>query len=147
VESIARDPGARPFDMATRYPTVHEAIAAADRILPGRVAPPGEEDPRWQAMIAVGHFVEIEPEAVWSFARRWGTSPDDDLRMAVATLLLEHLLEYHFDAFITRVEASALSNGLFADTVCSCWKMGQAEEPSRAARFDRLIASIRGLAQ
>lgn len=96
--------------MATRYPTVHEAIAAADRILPGRVAPDGEEDPRWQAMIAVGDFVETEPEAVWSFARRWGTSPDDDLRTAVATLLLEHLLDYHFDALIARVEDSALND-------------------------------------
>jgi hypothetical protein len=87
--------------------------------------------------------VETEHEAVWSFAQRWGTSPDDDLRSAVATLLLEHLLEHHFDVMIGTVEHVALNNALFADTVCRCWKLGQAEEPSRAARFDRLIAAIR----
>jgi hypothetical protein len=129
--------------MATHYATVHQAIAAAERILPGRAAPDGAEDPRWQAMIAVGDFVETEPEAVWSFAQRWGTSTDDDLRSAVATLILEHLLEHHFEVMIARMEDAALNNELFADTVCRCWKLGQAEEPSRAARFDGLIASIR----
>ena len=98
-------------------------------------------------MIAVGDFVETEPEAVWSFARRWASSPDDDLRTAVASVLQEHLLEYHFDALIDRVEELALNDELFADTVRRCWKLGQAEEPSRAARFDRLIASIRSSAQ
>jgi len=129
--------------MAIYYDTVREAVAAAEDILPGRAAPDGEEDPRWQAMISVGQFIETEPEAVWSFARRLAISPDEDLRAAVATLLLEHLLEYHFDAMIARVEEAAGSNELFADTVCRCWKLGQAEEASRSARFDTLIASIR----
>ena len=129
--------------MAIHYPTVHEAIVAAERILPGRAAPDGEEDPRWQAMIAVGDFVETEPDMVWSFAQRRGTSPDDDLRSTVATLLLKHLLEHHFDVMIGSVEQPARNNELFADTVCRCWKFGQTKEPTRAARFDRLIASIR----
>ena len=129
--------------MTTHYPTVQEAIAAAERILPGRAAPDGARDPRWQAMIAVADFVETEPDAVWSFVQRWGTSPDEDLRAAVATLLLEHLLEHHFDRMIGGVEHEALNNECFADTVCRCWKFGQAEEPTRAAQLDRLIAGIR----
>jgi hypothetical protein len=129
--------------MATHYPTVHEAIAAAERILPGHAAPDGGDDLRWQAMISVGDFVETEPQAVWSFVQRWGTSPDEDLRSAVATLLLEHLLEHHFDAMIGSIEHVALKNELFGDTVRRCWKLGQAEEPTRAARFDRLMAAIR----
>jgi hypothetical protein len=133
--------------MATHYQTVHEAIAAAERILPGRAAPDGAENPRSQSIIAVGDFVETEPKAVWSFAQRWGTSPDDDLRSAVATLLLEHLLEHHFDVMIDGVEHAAMNNELFADTVSRHWKFGQAEEPSRAARFDSLIAVIRASAR
>ncbi|HEU5255120.1 MAG TPA: hypothetical protein VFU28_03970 [Vicinamibacterales bacterium] len=129
--------------MPAHYPTVQEAIAAAERILPGRAAPDGAIDPRWQAMIAVGDFVETEPDAVWSFVQRWGTSPDEDLRSAVATVLLEHLLEHHFDGMIGSVEHAALNNECFADTVCRCWKLGQAEEPTRAAQLDRLIAAIR----
>ena len=83
--------------------TVQEAIAQAEAILPGRAAPEGEIDPRWQAVIAVAEFIESDPEAVWSFVRQWDCSADQDLRMAIATCALEHLLEYHFDLFIDRV--------------------------------------------
>ena len=117
--------------------TVEEAIAAAEAVLPGRPAPDGDTDPRWQAIIAVGEFVEAQPDSVWSFVVRWGSSPDADLRMAVATCLLEHLLEFHFDDFISRVEQAALEDPLFAEMTISCWRFGQSEDPDRAARFDR----------
>ena len=123
--------------------SVHDAIAKAEEVLPGHVAPDGEIDPRWQAIIAVGDFIETEPETVWSFILRWGGHPDQDLRTAIATCLLEHLLELHFDNFIGRVEQHARADGLFADTVSRCWKFGESEETDRAERFDRLIASIR----
>jgi hypothetical protein len=123
--------------------TVQETIAQAEAILPGRVAPEGETDARWQAVIAVADFIETDPEEVWSFILRWGCSEDEDLRAAIATCALEHLLEHHFDRFIARVEDAARGNPLFASTVSSCWKFGQSEEPTRAARLDRLFASIR----
>jgi hypothetical protein len=63
--------------------------------------------------------------------------------MAISTCLLEHLLQYHFDRFIASVEDAAMSDARFADTVTGCWKFGQAEEPSRAARLDRLQAASR----
>jgi hypothetical protein len=80
---------------------------------------------------------------VWPFIVRWGASSDEDLRNAVATCLLEHLLEYHFDAFIPRVEQAAHSNAFFANTVHRCAKFGQSEEAGRSARLKRLVASIR----
>jgi hypothetical protein len=123
--------------------TVQEAIAAAEALLPGHAAPEGEVDPRWQAIIAVGEFVEDEPEPVWSFVVRWGSSLDEDLRAAIATCLLEHLLQHHFDDFISRVEETAHADRLFGDMAASCWKFGQSEDSARAARFDRLVASIR----
>jgi hypothetical protein len=121
---------------------VQEVIAQAEAILPGIAAPEGETDPRWQAVIAVAEFIQSDPEAVWSFVLRWGCSEDDDLRMAIATCVLEHLLEHHFDRFISRVEDSARGNQFFASTVRSCCKFGQSEEPSQAARLDRLKASL-----
>src|SRR6188508_1311809 len=105
--------------------TVHEAIASAEAILPGIAAPDGQLDPRWQAIISIGEFVETEPEAVWSFILRWGASSDADLRMAVATCLLEHLLEIHFDDFINRVDATSAESQLFGKTVTACWTFGQ----------------------
>jgi hypothetical protein len=124
--------------------TVVAAIADAERLLPGTAAPDGEPDFRWQAMVAVGDFVQSEPDAVWRFASKWGASEDEDLRAAIATCVLEHLLEYHFDALIGQVEDLARRNRFFADTVRRCWAFGLASESPRAAR---LRAAGRGLRQ
>ena len=118
---------------------VHEAIRRADRALPGCPGPGGKEDPRWQAIIAVGNHVETNPVEVWRFVERWGCHENDDLRMAVATCVLEHLLEHHFDSVFPQVEELAKSDPLFAETVSWCWKFGQARERANADRFDRLV--------
>jgi len=123
--------------------TVQEAIAAAEQILPGHAAPDGVEDPRWQAIIEIGHFASQEPEAIWPFVLKWGSYEDEDLTEAIATCLLEHLLEYHFDVIFPRVEAAAKSNACFAGTTAQCWKFGEAKQPERAERFYRLRAAIR----
>jgi len=121
--------------------TVEEAIAAADAILPGVAAPDGETDPRWQAVIAVAEFIETDPEPVWSFALRWGRYSDQDLQMAIATCVLEHLLEHHFDKYIAKMEEAVLADSHFAGAAASCSKFGQSEtSATRSARFDRLMA-------
>jgi hypothetical protein len=135
------------FDPASPDPnlddTVHNAIAAAEQILPSHAAPDGEEDPRWQAIIKIGYFVEEEPEAIWPFVLKWGSHEDEDLRAAIATCLLEHLLECHFDLIFPRVEAAARNNVRFGKTIAQCWKLGEASELTRGERFDRLLGEIR----
>jgi hypothetical protein len=123
--------------------TVQEAITTAERLLPGRAAPEGEEDARWQAIIVIGGFIEDEPEPIWPFVLRWGSHEDEDVRAAIATCLLEHLLEHHFDLIFPRVEAAARSNLWFGKTTAQCWKFGQAKDSERAGRFDRLCAEMR----
>jgi hypothetical protein len=88
--------------------TVQESIAAAEKILPGQPAPAGENDPRWQAIIEISHFVPQEPNAIWPFVLKWGSHEDADLRAAIATCLLEHLLEHHFDLIFPRVETASI---------------------------------------
>jgi len=123
---------------------VHYAIQAAEALLPGRPAPDGENDPRWQAIIKIGNFVESEPEVIWPFVLKWGSLPnEEDLSNAIATLLLEHLLDYHFDLIFPRVESAARSNISFASTFTRSWKLGQATEPTRAEKFDKLLSEIR----
>src|SRR3954452_21880969 len=117
---------------------VRRAIARAERVLPGTPAPEGKRDPRWQAIIRVGEFVETQPEAVWEFARRWGTHEQADLRMAVATCLLEHLLEHHFELLFPRVRRAAMESPRFADTFGSCWWLGRAKTHKNVARIERL---------
>jgi hypothetical protein len=126
---------------------VDNAIGRAESILPGVPAPEGAEDPRWQAIIDVGNYIESDPEPLWAFIARWGTHEDEDLRAAIATCLLEHLLDAHFDLIFPRLAALATSNALFADTFSRCWKCGEARRPENAARFDDLVrrcSQVRG---
>lgn len=118
-----------------------DAIHAADALLPGVPTEEGP-DPRWQAIIAVGEFISTEPEAVWAFVRRWGRHPQEDLRDAIATVLLEHLLEYHFAAFFPRVEALVVADPQFAGTFVRCWPFGQSLEPGNAERFAALAERL-----
>lgn len=125
--------------------TVHEAIRRAERVLPGVRAPEGEEDPRWQAIIVVGEFIESDPEAVWEFAARWGKHANEDLRTAIAVLLVEHLLEHHFRTFFPRLEALSRTSVRFGDCFKMCWKLGQARHPANRKRFHALEDELSGL--
>jgi hypothetical protein len=124
--------------------TVHKAIKRAEAILPGVAAPDGEMDERWQRIIDIGQYIESDPEPVWEFVGRWGGHQDEDLRMAVATCLLEHLLGKHFDSIFPRVEQRVLADPVFAETFCVCYKMRQSELPQNEARWDALIERISG---
>jgi hypothetical protein len=118
--------------------SVSELVRDAEAILPGTPAPSGADDPRWQAIIAIGEYVESHPEEVWSFVARWGTNTEADLRDAVATCLLEHLLAHHFELIFPRVEELTKTDRMFADTFSRCWKFGQAESSENAKKIDRL---------
>lgn len=122
---------------------VRAAVRDAEAVLPGMAATEGELDPRWQAIIEVGQFIEDKPEAVWAFARRWGEHEDEDLRVAVATVLLEHLLQHHFDLIFPRVRDAVRLGPRFAWTFAHCWKFGQSELPSNARQFDDLMRQVR----
>ena len=121
---------------------VSEAIREAEALLPGVPVEEGQ-DPRWQAIIVVGEFAESHPAAVWGFIRHWGRHPQEDLRDAVATCLLEHLLEHHFAAYFPQVEQAALTDPLFENTFQRCWQFGQSKEAGNAERFEALRASLR----
>lgn len=123
---------------------VWDTIAEVEAVLPGTAAREEEEvDPRWQAIIRIAAFIQKEPEAVWAFVLRWGSHEDEDPRTAVATVLLEHLLEYHFERFFPKVTTAVESNVLFGDTFARCWKFGQAEQEANAKMFDDLRKSVR----
>lgn len=122
---------------------VKRAILRAERLLPGRPAPDGKVDPRWQAIIRVGEFIESHPDEVWDFALKWGKHPQGDLRAAVATCLLEHLLEHHFDKMFPRVREAATASRRFAKTLAMVGHFGEAEEPANRRALARLIRTTR----
>jgi len=123
--------------------TIREAIKKAEEILPGTPVVGDGLDPRWQAIIDVGEFVETHPNEVWDFVARWGSHSCKDLRSAIATCLLEHLLEYHFNLIFPLVEEAVSQNRLFEDMFCGCGKFGQSEYTQNSKRFDRLKKKCR----
>ncbi len=123
--------------------TVQEAISAAEALLPGAPAPDGELDARWQAIIEVSEYIPANPDEVWAFASRWGGSSDPDVRAAIATCVIEHLLEEHFDAIFPKVAQQARADSNFARTVRMCWRLGQVEMPKNAARLEALLEQLR----
>jgi hypothetical protein len=103
-----------------------------------------DENTRWQAAIHLGRFAEFEAEPIWPMVVRWGSHSDEDVRTAIATCVLEHILEYHFEPFFERVREIARSgNRLFADTFTRCWSLGQAKLAPNVARFEELMAECR----
>jgi hypothetical protein len=124
--------------------TLSEAIAAAEALMPARVNEVSALDPRWQAIIEVAEFIPSDPEEVWLFAARWGCSEDADLRTAIATCLVEHLLEHHFELLFPRVAELARSDAKFADTLSLCSEFGQSATQSNSAKLRRLKGELRG---
>jgi hypothetical protein len=127
-----------------RKSSVQQAIIDAERLLPGVPAPDDEPDPRWQAIIEIGEYIETKPHEVWSFILKWGKHPSDDIRLAVATCLLEHLLEHHFKEYFPKVKEACNRSKRFADTFCSCSQFGHAEERDNSKAFKALQIEFRG---
>ncbi len=113
---------------------VLQAIRKAEKVLPGKAARKGQIDPRWQVIIRVGDHIEDHPEEVWQFTRKWGCHASPDLRTAIATCLLEHLLEHHFSNIFPLVSEACRQSPRFADTLSRCWDLGQAGSPQNLRR-------------
>ncbi len=88
-----------------------------------------DNDVRWQALIAVGNWIWTDPEPVWEVVLEHGESEDEDMRTGVATVLLEHLLEHHFDAYFPRVrERIEAGAPLMKETLGMCGRFGLSQD-------------------
>lgn len=98
------------------------------------------ESTRWKAAADLGELVISAPEILWPLVLRYGSSDDEDLRSAVATCILEHLLEYHFNEIFPKLEKEVIEgNSNLRDTFSVCSKFGQSELPQNALKWDRLL--------
>ena len=99
---------------------------------------------RWQAMIVVGEAISSSPQSVWEVIHERGSSSDKDMRTAVATVLLEHLLEEDFSTYFPKVRDRVLSGDrLFADTLKMCW-VHEPDSPQRLKIQHLLDVGARG---
>ncbi len=114
----------------------HREPAALERAI--RLVGHEHNDVRWQALIAVGEWIGEEPESVWPVVLEHGASADEDMRNGVATVLLEHVLEHHFDTYFPLLrERIAGGAPLLADTLRRCGAFGDAK--TRWNEVDRLL--------
>ena len=118
----------------------------ANRALLGRLAVVPDQQGQGigtKLIMAVLQYLPEQTEEVWVFIRQWGSHEEDDLRAAIATCLLEHLLDAHFDLIFPRLETAAIDDFRFADTISSCWILIAKEHPDRLARFNRVLDRCR----
>jgi hypothetical protein len=78
------------------------------------------EDPRWQAIIDVAEYLPSEPQRIWTFIEGLHDTQDEDLRSALATCLLEHLIEDHPD-YRDKAERLAGRSPGFRRMLEMCW--------------------------
>jgi len=76
---------------------------------------------RWQALSVVAQFIEDRPDEVWEVVKEYGDHEDEDMRMGVACVVLEHLLEHHWSKHYRKAKRLAARSPLFADTLDTCW--------------------------
>ncbi len=97
-------------------------------------------DQRWEAAAQLTDFATSKPYLVWPIVVRLGSSADEDLRQAVATCILEHVLEHYFVKYFPLLEKEIeRGNPNLRDTLKLSWKLGQAETPENAKRWDKLL--------
>jgi hypothetical protein len=102
-----------------------------------------DESVRWAAAAAASELVESNPGEAWRLVLRHGVSQIEDTRSAVATCILEHLLEHHFHTIFPMLEAQINGgNRLLGDTFRMCWKLGQTEQIDNSERWNRLLHRI-----
>lgn len=96
---------------------------------------------RWQALIVIGHFLEDNPDAVWQVVREFGGSGDEDMRAGVACVLLEALLEAHFEDYFPKVRKWILLGPVtVAETLDMCWFDGC--QGNRYKRVQNLLRNV-----
>ncbi len=76
---------------------------------------------RWVSLHVVSELIETQPDLVWKIVSQYGDSKDDDMRTAIAVILLEHLLDYDFDKYFPKVKKEIQRGRLrFIDTLSLC---------------------------
>lgn len=100
---------------------------------------------RWQSLIVIAELIESEPDLVWDVVSQFGDFDDDDMRAAIATILLEHLLDRDFERYFAKVKEEIRNQRYrFIDTLDSC-SFGEMKGAKKMQNF--LNKAKRGLSK
>jgi len=102
---------------------------------------------RWQSLIVIAELIESEPDLAWDIVSKFGDSYDDDMRMAMAKILLEHLLDRDFDRYFSKTKEEIQNKRYrFIDTLESC-SFGGREGTNYKKAHNFLKNAKRGLSE
>ena len=76
---------------------------------------------RWQSLIIVGEYLDKYSDEIFNIIIKYGKSKDEDMRTAIATVLLEHLLEKNFDKYFHLYKNVLKNNSYLLDTLSKSW--------------------------
>ena len=79
---------------------------------------------RWQSLIIIGEYINRFPDEILNIIIKYGSSEDKDMRTAIATILLEHLLEKDFKKYFSLYKNISKNNFFLLDTLSKCWVNG-----------------------
>jgi hypothetical protein len=100
-------------------------------------------DIRWQALIVVGEAIEarVKNDEIWAMILQH-CGIDDDMQDALATVLIEHLLEHDFDNALQKLKAEARKgNAALVDALQRAWPVGW-KAKANWDKVERLIRSF-----
>jgi len=114
--------------------------------LAATLAGESENNCRWQSLIVVGESIASAPDEVWRVVRDYGDSGDEDMRTAIAKVLLEHLIAADFDTFFSGVR-ELVSEGRygFLDTLDRCSSLQGLTDEQRRRMTSYIRTAGRGL--
>jgi hypothetical protein len=100
----------------------------------------GDEKRYWKAAADACEYVQKAPNLIWPLVVKAGSSEEEDLRMAMAACVLEHLLGEHFEEYFPKVkELINAGNRNLRSTLEFCSKMDQSEEERNSSQWDELV--------
>lgn len=100
----------------------------------------GDRVKRRKAAVDLAEHAENFPELVWPLVVKYGSSKDGNLRVAIATCVLDRVLQFHFDEYFPKAEELVLEgNPEFREALNCCWKYGLSEDELNASRWEKLL--------
>ena len=94
----------------------------------------------WAIASEMGDDALARPDLIWEDTAGALRHAEDEGITAIATCILEHVLENNFDEYIGRVEAEIASgNRSMLEALKRSWKFEQAKIGENSARWDQII--------
>jgi hypothetical protein len=136
--SESKDSGIRLKAIKTMQSQVRNGRPKRYLSLAGRLVKDRHETCRWQAAILIGQFIPFAPDDVWEIVRGCSSASNEDLRAALSTVVLEHLLGFDFDRTFARVrEELRQGNRGILDIASTCWDFTGSKV--KWSRFKKLL--------